>query len=960
VKFASVASVLMALEIAVCATPVIAAQADAAPSSAAAKIDHTAIPVDPAVRRGVLPNGLRYLVMRNATPKGAMSMRFAVDVGSYEEADAERGLAHFVEHMAFRSTRKFGDGSPEKIFAPWGVAFGRDQNAATTQFDTTYQLDIPKPDNAQLTTGLGWLRDVADGIVFTDETVARERGVVLAEMEARSSPQMAAQEAIGRFQAGGQRSAQRMPIGMKASLDAATAASLKRFHDRWYRPENAVVTLVGDLPVEDMEAMVRQTFSSWVGQGPKPTRAPIVQIATTRKLDAFNVAAPTLPTALSACRLKPGEPVGVADTVERLRRTLRTQIWQAVLNQRLAQRVAAGDSHLLAAAVFSSDERDVAYACLVVMPTGEAWEPALRVAQTEMNRFAKEGPTEIETETVTEQMRALLRGALLGTGSRTSSTLADSLVDAALNQKVVTDPAGQLYAYDLAVEDMTPDDLKAAFAADWSGSEPLLAMTAPKPATRETLLAAWTKGAGETIQDAYADRAALTWGYTDFGKSGTVAERSLVADPGFTRLRFANGLILNFKQTDVEPNKIELRLHFGDGRRDIDDRDYFVAELASTMLIAGGLGKHRFEDIQTLFASKASWPFQFNIGPTGFALRNSTYADGLRIQLQVLAAFMTDPGFNRTLDERLPTAFDVMYRTYATQPAGALEIAMADALAPGSPGNLPSRQVLERLRSADFERVLKPLLTTTPLELTIAGDVDEASAIQAVAVTFGALPPRSAAPPKREQPRFMRYPDGPVATIRTEHDGPANKAAAALIWPLYVSTPERRREEYALKLLAAVFDTALRQRVREELGKTYAPEVETTGPDQGDQGVLRVAIDAEPQDIETLVEEARAVAARLRDGGITEAMLDSARQPILASARARRETDNWWANAMGGSAKDPAILEETLQYEPLMSAVTLQDVRTAAATWLKRDPIVGLALPRGAAKTPSKTKGAAQ
>ena len=961
VKFASVASVLMALGVAVIATPVMATQAGDTKTPVAAKIDHTVIPADPTVRRGVLPNGLRYLVMRNVSPKGAVSLRFAVDVGSYEETDAERGLAHFVEHMAFRSTRKFGDSSPEKIFAPWGVAFGRDQNAATTQFATTYQLDIPKPDAAQLATGLGWLRDVADGIVFTDETVARERGVVLAEMESRSSPQLATQEAIGQFQAGGQRSVQRSPIGTKASLDAATAASLRRFHARWYRPEHAVVVLVGDLPVDDMEAMVKQTFSSWAGQGPKPTRAAIVQVATDRKLDALTIAGPTLPTALSACRLKPGEPLDVVDNIERLRRTTRTQIWQAVLNQRLAQRVSAGDAHMLAAATFINDVRDATFACLVVMPTGEAWEPALHAAQAEMNRFAKEGPTEIETENATEQARSLLRGALLNAGSRGSPCLADGLIGAALNRKVVTDPAGQLYAYDLAVEDMTPDEVKAAFAADWSGSEPLLAMTAPKPPSREALLAAWTQGT-EATQGAYADRAAQTWGYPDFGKPGKVIQREVVTDPGFTRLRFANGLILNFKQTDQEPNKVEVRLHFGEGRREIDDQDYFAAEMGATMLVAGGVGKHRFEDIQTMFASKASWNFQLGIGPAGFGVRTMTFAEGLRIQLEILAAYMTDPGFNPALDERLPTAFDVMYRTYATQPAGALEIAMANALAPGLPGNLPPREVLSRVKSADFQRVLKPILTTAPLELTIAGDIDEAKAIRATAATFGALPPRPVGPRERGQPRFMRYPDGPVATIRAAHDGPTNKAAAALIWPLYVSTPERRREEYALKLLAAVFDTALRQRVREELGKTYAPEVSTSGPDHGDQGVLRVTIDAEPQDIEALVTETRAVAERLRQGGITEAMLDSARQPILASARARRETDEWWANAMGGSAKDKAILDEALLYEPLMSSLTLQDIRAAATTWLKRDPIVGIALPRTAMEGQDKspTKGAVQ
>ena len=171
-----------------------------------------------------------------------------------------------------------------------------------------------------------------------------------------------------------------------------------------------------------------------------------------------------------------------------------------------------------------------------------------------------------------------------------------------------------------------------------------------------------------------------------------------------------------------------------------------------------------------------------------------------------------------------------------------------------------------------------------------------------------------------------------------------------MIWPLYVSTPERRREEYAIKLLAAVFDTALRQRIREELGKTYAPSVSSVGPDHGDQGVLQVGFEAGAKDLDTLIEEARAIAAKLAAGNITASMLQNARQPLVASAGSLRQSNLWWAGAMGGSARQPAILQELLEYDTLMNAVTVDDLKAAAATWLNRDPIVAVAYPRQAAK----------
>lgn len=956
---------LIALGVAV-AAPALAAPAGAAETATAPKVDHTIITPDPAVRRGVLPNGLRYLVMRNASPKGAVSLRFGVDVGSYEEEDAERGFAHFIEHMAFRSTRTFPDGATDRTFAPWGVAFGRDQNAATTLFSTSYQLDMPKPDAAQLKVGFGWLRDVADGVIFTDDAVSRERGVVLAEMDTRTTPQAAAQETVAKFQAGAQRSIQRSPIGLRATLNAATAASLKRFYDKWYRPETAVVVVVGDLPVDDMEAMVKTAFGDWIARTPKPTRAPFVQPKPGRALDAFTLAGETLPTVVSACKIGPGPPDG-PDDVAKLRDAAQSQIWQTIMNQRLAQRASKGDAPLLAGAMMGNEGRDFSGVCLIAMPIGEAWAPALRAAQAELTRFAQDGPTDAETEKVVEQLRSQLRGAVLSAGSRASSGLADSLMTKTLLHQVVANPADTLYAYDLAVENLTPEDLKARFTADWSGSAPLLVMTAPKPAERAELLTAWIQGAADAPQERYADRAKQTWAYTTFGPPGKVVERTEIADPGFTRLRFANGLILDFKQTKLEPNQIDLKLEFGAGRREIEDSQYFAAEMGSKMLVVGGLGKHSFEDLQTIFASTVNWGFTLDMGPQDFSIQDTAFTSGLDSQLQLLAAYMSDPGFRPTLDARLPTSFDVMFRTFATQPMVALNLAMAEADDPGAPTNMPPRAQIEGLRSADFARALKPALTGAPLELAIAGDIDEATAIKAVAATFGALPPRPAGPRPSTEPRFFRYPDKAGPTVRITHGGASDNAAATLVWPLYVATPERRREEYALVLLSRVFDTALRRRIREELGKTYSPTVSTSTPDFGDQGALQVAIEAEPRDIETLVQEARAVAARLQAGDIDQRMLDDAREPILARARASREANDWWVGAMAGSAHHQAILEEALRLEPLLTAVTLEDVRNAARTWLARAPSVGVALPRDAAPPPAPpsakapaAKGAAQ
>ncbi|MFT4252469.1 MAG: insulinase family protein [Caulobacter sp.] len=937
-----------------------AVQSNENKATAAQKAIDPTIAPDPAIRQGVLPNGMRYLVMRNAAPSGAVSLRLAVDVGSLEESDAERGSAHFVEHMAFRSTRRYPEGGPDRVFAPWGVVFGRDQNAVTDYFSTAYMLDMPKPDDAQLKTGVGWLRDVADGVIFTDDGVGRERGVVLAEMETRGGAQLDAQIAISRFQAPELRSVERLPIGTRKALDAATPASLRRFYDAWYRPEHAVVTVVGDRPVEALEALVRDTFSDWRGRGPKPVRAPVSALRAKRALDGLSIAHENLPTAITACSLRPGAPPQI-DTVAVQRREIMSDVWQTILNQRLARRVSSGETHLLGAGAFDLQSREQSMTCLVAMPTNDSWEAGLAETQAEFNRLAKTPATDVEFENAVEKLRSMVRGASSNAASRKSPDLASGLLAKALAGQVARSPADAFYVFNRAVEDATVDDMRAAFVEDWSGTGPLVSITGPAPPPREALLAAWTRN-GDKVSDELVDKpfSNATWAYGDFGPAGQVVRRETIADPGFVRLYFANGLVMNFKQTDVQPNKVEVRLTFGAGRREIADKDNTVAEFGLAMMSSGGLGKHSAEDLEAMFPTGGLLNFETNLGVTAFSIDASIFGDTLARELEILAAFMTDPGFRGTLDARLPTAADLAYRSMRSLPPSALSDAMAKAFDPSGTSSLPPLDKLSAIRASDFVRVLKPVLVTAPIELTVAGDIDEASAIRAAARTFGALPARPTADRKRSDIHFLTYPDNPAPPIRVEHAGPSDKAAVALIWPLYVASPERRKEEYALKLLASVFDTALRRRIREELGKTYAPNVGTHTPDHGDQGVLEVSIEADPRDVATLAVEAEAVAARLRAGEITEQMLTDARQPVLAMIRANRETTSWWADAMAGSAADPAILEESLLVEPLITSVTVEDLRAAARTWLKRPPLVGFAYPSANAKTAEVSTGAAR
>ena len=216
-------SVLLAIAIGLVVPAGVSAQAPIEKGQAA-------LTPDPAVRRGVLPNGLHYAVMRNPTSLGATSVRLAIATGSVDETDDEVGAAHFVEHLAFGGADNSLSAKYETTFAAAGVAFGRDRNAQTTYHDTTYLIDLPRSDDAVLAVALQWLRTVADGVEISDASVNRERGVVLAERTAYLGPDLEAARAVAAFRAPDLRITTRYPIGTLASLKAMSPERLRAFY----------------------------------------------------------------------------------------------------------------------------------------------------------------------------------------------------------------------------------------------------------------------------------------------------------------------------------------------------------------------------------------------------------------------------------------------------------------------------------------------------------------------------------------------------------------------------------------------------------------------------------------------------------------------------------------------------------------------------------------------------------
>jgi zinc protease len=367
------------------------------------------------------------------------------------------------------------------------------------------------------------------------------------------------------------------------------------------------------------------------------------------------------------------------------------------------------------------------------------------------------------------------------------------------------------------------------------------------------------------------------------------------------------------------------------------------------MLPLGGLARNSDADIDAQFPEegiKVAASMQAHAFVLSTTATTGTFADAMH----VLTAYVTEPGF-RGVDTSLPTLWSASLRTARGLPAVVAQESLLDAVAPGNPVTLKAAESAP-LKGADVIRVLKPILTGSPLELTIVGDADEKSVTEVAAATIGALPLRRAIPAARPDAWFLRFPEHPPALVTATHEGPPEKALVEMVRPLWVADLSRRQEEHALLLAARVMSDALLRQIRGEMGKAYSPAAATAMPDHADQGYLVAETEVAAADIDVVRAQMSAVAAKIAKGDFTDQDVENARKPYLAALAKRFATDDFWAGVLSGSSVDDSAVREMPGYQSALAAITPAEVRKAAAAWLSAPPIVVVVT--GRAPTPAK------
>ena len=574
---------------------------------------------DPAILFGSLPNRMRYAFVKNATPAGQVALRLRIASGSLRESDAQQGLAHLLEHMAFKGSTHVPDGEMIKILQRKGLSFGPDTNAFTGQRQTVYMLDLPESDADTIDTGLMLLRETASELTLDAAALEPERGVVLSEERLRDTPHYRAYMARTKLLLEGQLAARRFPIGKVDVIRNAPVSLIRDYYRDNYRPDRATLIAVGDIDLAAMEAKIKALFSDWNAAG-RATPEPDLGETKLQGLRVQYVVEPGSGTKVEIAWVQPYD--GAPDTEAKRVEGLVDSLGLAVLRRRFSA-LAGGENppFLGAGASFGNLMRSAKVASVTASSKEGGWREALTALDQEQRRIAAFGVRQEELGREIAVQRKNYEQWAAGVATRRTKDLASSLVNMIDQDRVYTAPSDDLARFERAARTVTIAQVNAALVRMFAGAGPLVQVISPDPPDGgdEALAAEYRRAHASEVSAPKTDEA-LVWPYESFGPAGVVVERNDIADLGVTAVHFANGVRLSIKPTPFKASEILVNVRIGNGRIDLrKDSPVWLTEA----FIEGGLKSITEQNMARVLAGK-SFGARLNVGDGAFVLDGRT------------------------------------------------------------------------------------------------------------------------------------------------------------------------------------------------------------------------------------------------------------------------------------------------------------------------------------------------
>lgn len=849
---------------------------------------------DPDLHFGRLENGLRYVLMANNEPKNRVALYLNVQAGSLNETDAQRGLAHYLEHMMFNGTTHYPPGTLINYFQSLGMGFGGDTNAHTGYDETVYNLLLPSADPKVLADGFKVLADYARGALLQDGEVDRERGVILAEKRSRDSAASRVAKEELRFDFAGSLVAERDPIGLEEVIIGADSRLLRSYYDRWYRPDNMIVVVVGAIQPQQAAALLQAAFA---GVQPVEESGACPSMGQVKESGTDVLVFPDTELGYTGLALNTVYNLSPkADTLAWEVEQLRQYLAMRLLSYRLEQVGLQSGSPLAQpqahAGLFL---RNFGYASLAARTETGRWRESLSLLQTTLDQALQGGFSEAELARGKRELGAMLDKAVQTAPSRDSRQLADDIIRKLNDFEVILSPAQEQNVYAPLIAQLNLSDVNGALQQIWHRPRRLLhlvGVTEPgaTPAQLEQQLRELYAANASKPIPVWVDAAPVTFPYLALPRASSPAEVVQEEAVGVERARFVGGVEVQVKRTDFQANQVQISVQFGEGRR--AEPMPGMAFLGEAVVKESGVGGLSREQLAAALAG-TNVALDLKTGPESFAFTGGCLRQEFETLLQLLRHRLVDPAFTEEGFRRGRDNLKRMYEQMAGTAEGVEQVQGERFLTGGSPEyGLPSWEQVAQVALPSLRAWLVPVFAQAPLEINVVGDIDPQEVIQLVGKYFGDEHRLAAAVPA---PTTVSFPAG--QTLQLQAGSAIDRSLLTVAWRTgdFWDIQRTRR----LNLLAAVFDDRLRVQIREALGATYAPQV-VSQPSRAIPGfgLMRASLIVAPDQAASLAQVLREVAASLGRKGVTGEELRRAMEPTLTSIKDIKRNNRYWMESV--------------------------------------------------------------
>lgn len=865
------------------------------------------IPQDKDVRVGKLDNGLTYYIRHNNYPEHVANFYIAQRVGSINENEDQRGLAHLLEHMAFNGSEHFKDNSMQEYLQSIGVEYGRNLNAYTSTDQTVYFItDVPTARISALDSCMLVLKDWSTGITLDAKAIDQERDVVHNEYRMRIVGTQKILENVLPDLYPGSKYGQRFPIGLMSVIDGCSPETLRAYYRKWYRPDNQGIIIVGDIDVDRTEAKLKELFApikvpanaAKVELEPVPDNNEGIYVVGKDKEQQVTLFLVAMKHDATPDSLKTNLAYMVFDYA-------RDVIGQ-MINARFTEESQKPDCPFLQASAEEGQylvSRTKDAMMLTVVPKEGKELEGLAAGLRELKRVKDFGFTATEYERAKSEYLSLLEKTYNNREKHPSNDYCQQYVDNFIENEPIPSIEDEYQimnqiAPNIPVEAI--NQIAQQLINDNDTNFVALAAVQEKDGKQYFTTADMKKAVDGVRQEtltAYVDNVKQEPLMTEMPAKGTIVKETENAALGFKQLTLSNGATVLMKKTDFNADEILFRAKSQGGASLFGKADIYNLQFANYILSQSGLGNFSSTDLQKAMAGKQVGT-QFSVENARHGLSGSSTPKDLETLFQLIYLDFT----NVQKDEKAVNNFLSMISTQLKNISLNNEAVFQDSVMSVTYKNNPFFRIpsVEGIESINYDRVLEIWRTlygnAANFTFTFVGNYDEAQLRQFIEQYIASLPSTGKATLTGKEIRTLAK--GVVKNSFTKKmENP--QAQANEIWrsnPVKLTLQNSVLRDVAGRML----DMTLNREIRERLSAAYhagaESEVDYDGPATyiTIRGVGRLNPDKADVAIPEMLKGMNSLvsAPNAED-------LQKVKQILLKQADVDAKTNNYWTRVLG-------------------------------------------------------------